>query len=325
MINITNVPISQKNSYPNRKINFCGETCVEKLGKDVFVGLRKELIQETSFFREPDTLEFIKKYIQRMFTDKQEINILDGACSKGYETYTLAMMTDNCGKKINITGFDIGNNIIKEAKKGIFIIKEIAGDPDNCVLLDMHTAANNDTYLAFPTKAPLSEKEIEYKNLFNKFFTEIPYKKPKQTFWEWMVELALKKYNPHIAIKSYKINPDKADKCKFIQGDIMKLDQLVQPHKTDVLLFRNALYHLTTAENDVSYRAPLPQKRLIPTINQFVVQVDKAIGKNGLFVLGSHKSDHSEEVSSILYKNLKERGFEPVYYETKVPAIWKRE
>ena len=55
------------------------------------------------------------------------------------------------------------------------------------------------------------------------------------------------------------------------------------------------------------------------------MQVDKAIGKNGLFVLGSHKSDHSEEVASILYKNLKERGFEPVYYETKVPAIWKRE
>lgn len=323
MIAINSITPQTRNYADKKQINFCGEACVEKLAKDVFVGARNVLIQETAFFREPDTLEFIKKYIQKKFAAKSEINILDGACSKGYETYTIAMITDNCGKNVNITGFDLGNKAINEAKKGVFLVKEITGDKNNCVLLDMHTAANNDTYLAFHTNI-LSRKEAEYKKLFNGFFTEIPYQKPKQSFFERLADMTFKKYEPHIAIKAFKINPDKAAKCKFIQGDVMKLDEITSPHKTDVLLFRNALYHLTTAENEISYRAPLYPEIVTQTIEKFVRQIDKAIGDGGLFVIGTHKSDHSKSVAPILYKNLKECGFRPVYYENNVPAIWRR-
>lgn len=327
MNSITNIPPAIKTYTPQspKQINFCGTAPVEKLGKDIYVGARKFLIQETAFFREPETLEFVKEYLTTALKHKPEINIIDGACSKGYETYTLAMMLDNAGKKINITGFDIGTNAIEEAKKGVFFIKQVTGNPEVCSMYKMGYSAFGDDYLAFAPQEALTEKQAEYQKMFNEFFTEIPYKE-KFSLHDWLMGIMLKKWTPKIETKAFQIKSDKADTCKFIQGDILRLDEIVPEHSADVLLFRNALYHLTTKEGPLNFKIPLDDEMIIPMVKNVVEQVDKAIQKDGLFVIGEHTNDHILTTGKTLYNELENHNFSPVLKNSdgSMSYIWKK-
>lgn len=327
MNTITNIQNPQIQIYPMpvaKQINFCGAAPVEKLGKDVFVGVRDKLIQETAFFREPEILEFVKDYVTTALKHKSEINIIDGACSKGYETYSLAMLLDKSGKKVNITGFDIGQEAIEDAKKGIFQIKHLTGNKDAISAYRMGYAAFNDDYLAFGT--PTKKSEAEYKKMFEEFFTEIPNYKEKFNLHKWMMRKLFPKFTPEIKTKAFCIKPEKADCCKFIQGDIQKLNEIVPEKSADVLLFQNALYHLTTKEGPLSIKIPLPDEMIIPTVKNVVKQVDKAIAKDGLFVIGTHTNDHIGTTGQTLYKELEKHNFTPVFQcpDASMTYIWKK-
>lgn len=325
---ITNFPI-YANVFPAGQtagVNFCGVTPVEQLGKDIFVGVRDKLIQETAFFRQPEELEFIKEYIKTALKGKKEINIIDGACSKGYETYSLAMLLENIDHKINITGFDIGKEAICEAKKGIFFIKQISGSKNIVSMYKMGIDAFNDDYLAFSKKCLLEGKQAEYKQMFDKFYTELPGYKNKQSIKERLKGILFKELFPSITTRAFQIKPEKAELCKFVQGDILKLDEIVSQASADVLLFRNALYHLTTKEYTLGLKLPLPDEIVIPVVKDVVKQIDKAVASKGLFVLGSHASDHLTTAGKTLYNELEMHNFTPVLYNsagTKA-VIWKK-
>ena len=329
MINITNINTPQSKNYPHTIQNqphFCGIAPAEKLAKDVYVGVRDTLIQETAFFREPEMLEFVKEYITTRLKNKPEINIIDGACSKGYETYTLAMMLDKIGKKVNITGFDIGNQAITEAKKGVFLIKKLCGNEDTIEAYRLGMDAYNDDYLAFSNTSPLNLKQQEYRKVFYDFFTEIQNYKEKRSLFERMREILFSKFTPYFKTKAFKIKPEKADTCKFVQGNILKLDEIVPAHSADVLLFRNALYHLTTQEGPLGFKIQLPDAYIIPTVEDVVKEVDKALAPKGIFVIGEHPSDHTLTVGKTLYNELEKHNFSPVFKNSdgSMSLIWMK-
>ena len=170
MNTITNIQNPQIQIYPMpvaKQINFCGAAPVEKLGKDVFVGVRDKLIQETAFFREPEILEFVKDYITTALKHKSEINIIDGACSKGYETYSLAMLLDKSGKKVNITGFDIGQEAIEDAKvnsalNNIGNTLFFAGDMKDILTQEfINTHGRPDVIITDPPRAGMHDNVIQ--------------------------------------------------------------------------------------------------------------------------------------------------------------------
>ncbi len=291
---------------------FKGSAKVELLGKDISVGVRNFLILETAFFREPDTLEFIKSFVKN--SPKQVINIVDGACSSGYETYSIAMLLENIGKKVNILGFDKGQKAINDAIKGEFQIKRRNNDFDDLCDFD------KDSFLAFSQK--LSKQEQQYKNMFNNFFTDITKQKKEHSFFKRLKAMLADTMTPYDT-KTFLIKPEKKSTCTFKTGDILELDKIVPKKSADVILFRNALYHLTTYEA-YDRKAPLPDKLIKPAIEQVVIQLHKALNKGGLFVLGTHPSDHFENSGKIIHDTLKNHHFVPVFIENKLPSIWQK-
>lgn len=320
--------IQYQQVYPSKSyapkssnINFGGRAIVEKLGKDTYVGARNFLIQETAFFREPETLEFIKDYVMKVFKNKSEINIIDGACSCGYETFSLAMLFDKLAQKVNITGFDIGEQAIEAAKKGKFEIKSLKYPHKYEDIMKKSVAAFNDDYLAFVPQETLNIKQLEYKKMFNDFFDEIPNYKEKLSLAERFQRFLFKKMLPISQVKGYQVKPEKADTCRFVQGDILKLDNIVDSNSADVILFRNALYHLTTYEGPMGFKLPLPDDEIILAVKKVVEQVDKALSPEGLFVIGSHPSDHMLTAGETLYSELEKRGFTPALKDSSYTSV----
>lgn len=326
VMNPINLQFQDRNKMIMRRksVSFGGQATIEKLAQDAFVGARNFLIQETAFFREPETLEFVKKYIVNFMKDKPEINIIDGACSKGYETYSLAMLLDKIGKKVNITGFDIGVQAISDAKKGKFIVETVKGNDSLSNTYKMGYSSFDDDYLAFSKDSSLTAKQLEYKCKFRDFFDEIPWKE-NISFLRRIHRFIFKSLIPDIATKQFQVKPEKSGVCNFIQGDILKLDEIVPKHSADVLLFRNALYHLTTIEGE-SAKLPLLDEMIVPTVKNVVAQVNKALSKDGLFVIGEHPNDHTLTTGKVLYKELEAHKFTPVYknHNGAYSVIWKK-
>lgn len=77
------------------------------------------------FFRDDDTDQIVKKYIEKFWGSKPEIRILSAGCSSGEEVYTYAMLlNDMKGKRFKISGFDIDKESISMANKGEFPCNE---------------------------------------------------------------------------------------------------------------------------------------------------------------------------------------------------------
>lgn len=79
---------------------------------------------QTYFFRDLKTLEFIKTWLEKHF--KNGTQIADFGCSNGEEAYSIAMLINDINKdqKYKITGYDISPSIIINAKEGIHRIYE---------------------------------------------------------------------------------------------------------------------------------------------------------------------------------------------------------
>lgn len=95
---------------PNN-INFCGSTKF-KSSNNTQIGT---INHQTAFFREPDTDEFVQNYIRENFSSNPKIKIVSGACSNGDEAKSYSMMLDDLSDKIEISGFDIDDDIVAEA------------------------------------------------------------------------------------------------------------------------------------------------------------------------------------------------------------------
>lgn len=131
------------------------------------------LIYETRFFREPKTDEIVQDYILKNFSDWLEVNIVSGACSIGEEAKSYAMMLDSLGDKLHIYGFDISDNIIKQAKGDNVRLLINADSPVQITNVDSEKFITDEDCTLTPYLQKCKEKFTDY---FDKVGTT--YKEP---------------------------------------------------------------------------------------------------------------------------------------------------
>jgi len=94
---------------------------VELLYKDMLIGV-------TSFFRDTDAFEELKKQLQlyvQEHKDEEQLRIWISACSTGEEAYTIAIILDEIlnfdrSKHIKIFVTDVDEDAVKQARAGVF-------------------------------------------------------------------------------------------------------------------------------------------------------------------------------------------------------------
>jgi|GEM_PF-6735870 len=274
----------------------------EIIPEDVFVvpTQRRELNHVTYFFRNPEAFEFVKDYVQQTFPHK--VNVVVGGCSFGKEAWSLKMLLKD--KAASVFGFDIGIGAIEKAQSGIFDLTE----------------KFMDDYLCFGT--PADQEELKYKKLFEEYFEPVSIKKPPDPF-----EFCRNK------VKDFRVKKDKEGGCKFAQGDILKLDEFLEPNSTHVLTFRNALYHLTNSTN---------RSEKISMLNELCDKIKKVLVKDGVLVLGKYDINpkgtsedcymangrqlfEQDGCKHLLYDILVEHGFEPAFTEKGGNvSVWRK-
>ncbi|WP_221793815.1 CheR family methyltransferase [Oceanobacter mangrovi] len=80
-------------------------------------------VQETRFFRDPDSLEFVSQYVARTLKTAaahETLEMWSVGCSSGEEAYSLAMVADyhwgRAGRQYAVTGTDISTFVLKKAR-----------------------------------------------------------------------------------------------------------------------------------------------------------------------------------------------------------------
>lgn len=309
----------QKNNFQSkkntqRKVAFRGCLLTEKNNIE---GIHSLLKHETSFFRGMPTLEFVKKYIQKKFNKKETVNILDGACSTGEETWTLAMLLRKF-KNIKLTGFDLGYNVIRKANKGVYPISQrktfVISNGSLVETWADFCDAYRDSFLEFTDKKNLSKAQKKYLGLFNSFFKKIPNYKDSRRF-----------HDPNEITKYFKIRPQKKSLCTFIQKNVMDLDTFAKDDDIDVFLFRNALYHFITTDKTQGLSHELkPHEQIIKFFDSFFQMIHKKLSKDGIFVLGSDEILQSNG-NYWAQKSLERNGFKPIFQEFEdFISVWKK-
>lgn len=296
------------NNQYHKKPAFTGHTMAEIYAQK---GIRY-LCHQTAFFREPVTLERVKRYIAENFANKKEVNILVGACSTGEEAYSLSMLLNGLKNKINIIGFDLSTRTLNTARKGNVMMQTSIVENEKNTFLE-------DAYLAFDDKNKLSKRQQKYRAMFEDTFEPINskfykiYNNIKRIFID---------QNPNIGRKSryFKLKEGKINNCRFIEGDIRELDKLDAPKQVDVLFFRNAFYHLLET-------VPRPEEKE-EVLTQIVAGIRQKLGRDGIFVNGENDGVQIGN-EYLIPRVMREMGFEPIYPKLKddyyyTASIWKK-
>ncbi len=91
-------------------------------------------VQETSFFRHPDSYALVEEFAQRFLDDRSDgesLDIWSVGCSTGEEPYSLAMTVreqfeaHNAGDYYGITATDISMPTLSKARKGVFPARKV--------------------------------------------------------------------------------------------------------------------------------------------------------------------------------------------------------
>ena len=313
------VPTLKYSNYKKAPV-FNGHTGCEEFAKNS-IG---RLVHETAFFREAETDEFLKNFILTQWKNKPKINIICGACSTGEEVITLSMLLNEIKNKVSILGLDISHNSIKEAKSKIY---RTSYNPRR------NTSADEDRFLWLPdTKKKLSDKEQEYKNLFEQFFDKIDIK-----------ELSLfnkRQNNNSISLKVFdrlmnflsggkndkkykgvfRLKDGMAENCSFKQADIMDINLITSENKADIITFRNAIYHLITEELDFCRYIKLDSYLIVDKI---LSRIKASLNPNGLIVFGANEKEqilNDKLISDRLIIN----GFKPLNGTEKTATVWQK-
>jgi SAM-dependent methyltransferase len=291
-------------------------------------GIEKKYNHHTFFFRDFETIEFLKQYLNVYFPNGT--HIANFGCSNGEETRTIAMIIDN--PEYKITGFDIVKEAVDLANEGEYLIHRICGGP-------------------FTSDEHLIDKKIysdEIRKDKNKTLIENYWKKFDYYFNNLgnTTKFDYRLHCPTPAI-SYKANDVKFNKIitGFQVGDICNFnpDELKRQN-TGVIVFKNAWYHLhslleNTIDSDI-------ERIDLKKIEMVVRNIHETLPKNGLLVCGSLNHDHLVNYKYTLvtskknifndtpfHKILKDAGFKPVFYDTSeleygftltVPSVWKK-
>ncbi len=305
-------PVSLYGNYRNNYINhsktsFSGHSGIEttyNLGKKVV------LTTETAFFREPDTLEFVRDYANKTFKNEPVKKIVVGACSSGEEAWSYKMLFN--GTPVRIYAFDPAARLITLARKGLVEISEPRSRLAQEFVKDFKVSGYKDSYLAFD-RQNLTPQESERLGSFNKMFEFVP---PSKNF-----VLGIHHYDkafpdsPHAEFekKVYRLKDENGTDCVFFVSDVRDFrDKKEYPlFKNHIFSFRNALYHLMTKKVSVS-RVELPRNEIVKTLAPVFSDINKSLDKKGLLVFGENENMQGSNMS-IISEMLPNLGFEPVY------------
>lgn len=316
----------------NYLINFKGDISNETTSDG------RWLLHQTHFFKEPETDEIVQNYIRYEFEDEPEINIVSGACSSGEEAKSYAMMLDDLGEKVNISGFDISEYSVEKAKKSkVSLIIEAQG-ADALIPCDM------EKFLTDDNTEGLTEYQKRCREKFKEYYIEDgkPYTEP--TFPEVVKKLEEKKKllrdckNPldrlflegdierceadakkMCTYQDFEAKEGSFKNCSFKKGDVLDLEKLYDSKKSsiNVLLYRYALYH-TLRDLDKGYRALLPNAKQI--MGKIARQMNKVVKQDGLVVFGELEPDE------IVEREMQKNGFRKLVYKNKeINNVWVKE
>jgi type IV pilus assembly protein PilK len=89
-------------------------------------------VQETRFFRDPDSMLFVKNHLLKMAescSSNQTFDLWSMGCSSGEEVYSLAMLAEEClsplGIQFSVTGTDLSTVVLRKARQGKYPIRKL--------------------------------------------------------------------------------------------------------------------------------------------------------------------------------------------------------
>jgi len=307
---------------------------------------------ETHFARDLESAEAAKMTLIKNFPNGT--HIADMGCSLGYETYTLATLFNdvNQNKKYKITGYDIAPTLVENAKIGVL---NIGGDGNN------HERFLNNTY-----KDALTPLQNSFKTKFDECFEVIPELLKKMDV-DALKNLSNPKSINELRVKNF-LHPPFAKETggsyyvpkdnifegiiDFKVADINNITKELEPQKTGMVVFKNALYHILNSKNSFSYN------RVDTKSAEYILeQIYKVLPEKGLLFFGSLEHDHLYDMddmrnkyelkyqngkqikvyqSSKIHEKLNSLGFKPIFYDfykdaeyletpkCLLPSVWEK-
>ena len=117
-----------------------------------------------------------------------------------------------------------------------------------------------------------------------------------------------REYTKHADVE-FKLDDKMLKKIDFKTGDVLNLEHLYGKNSIDILLFRNALYHILCVYNTDDYRVEHPNSKQIA--NLVASKMYSVLKKDGLVVFGEKEYKQGIKLSTIKNAML-ENGFTPI-------------
>lgn len=317
-------------------------------------------VHQTSFFRDIETLEFLRDKIFDVFP--KGTRIADFGCSNGEELYSIMMLLspNNADRRYKATGFDVAPRVVERAQVGPFFTK--------------------DDYIeaVIDNKAGYSCSNKKYlRNLFFNCFETVPddFISDAKRFYRYdILDKQIKsETNPQKFLKlkcfkeisehrlDYPIGKTYLPKKEFVQnrvnfkvGDVANMSQLIRPDgKAGVIIFKNAWFHVLG-----SHRTLDMSKINLDKAQIIMEMAYKELPENGLFVIGNLERDHLYDkvmlkgsrvrkllqnnieittVDTVFHEMVRKAGFKPLFYDAVrdksgllskdtvyLPSVWQK-
>lgn len=109
----------------------------DQTGEELILFINAISTNVTSFFREPSQWDFLEKEIkEKEASGQRKLRIWSSACSSGQEPYTIAIFLYSLLKNpqewdIKILATDISEDILKQAMRAQYSLKDVTGIPKN--------------------------------------------------------------------------------------------------------------------------------------------------------------------------------------------------
>ena len=307
------------NTLPNLlkstdSVQFSGNSEIEENG----------LTLATSFFRDPAALEQVADRLRQIAKTNpaRHFDIADYACSSGEEAFSLAMLLKNRNLNYSLTGYDIAESALETAKRGEVGIN----NPAEYLQAREKESLNNlntlDTILFVMSRLKHTQFQDRYLSQDNTPPDEPLQKKYYDLFHQHFQKQEAASL-PERAV--YQLKPNASLGCDFQVGNIQDIEKKRGQNSTDVLLFRNALYHLITQpanQEAGGIRKPLSSVQAVnQQLDDLFQQFYQVLSPDGILVMGEKENaqhQQKELVDSALARN----GFQPLSDDDKSLPIY---